>query len=216
MNSRSLYMWALIGYIVFLGCDNVKKNQYFTGTIEYDYSYSSDSLNIDSLKNARLGKGFFRYDISDYQSRFIGQDTTTYFYSGKTNKCVEESGRGKYECEDYGKASDSIISVKVYDTDEKVLDHSCGIIEIQKTRSRVQYYFAKDLKMAPAIYKLHRAYNWDVYGAKTNGGLVLKLKHQFKTFTMTGIATAIKEYNKEFKALQLDDGVFINTCKQIK
>ena len=47
------------------------ETKYFTGIVEYAYSYASDSLNADSLAKVRPGKGILRYDTLDYQSKFI-------------------------------------------------------------------------------------------------------------------------------------------------
>ena len=140
------------------GCQNAG-NEYFTGTIEYHYSYTSDSLNVDSLLKARPSTGLFRYDAINYQSRFINHDTVTYYYSGKLNKCIEANGNRKnYECEDYGTATDSVISIKEYATEEKVLGYDCRVIEMQKQRSLVKYYFSTVIRLAPATYEKHRAY----------------------------------------------------------
>lgn len=197
----------------YAGCKNYD-SKYFAGTVEYAYSYSSDSLNTDSLTAARPAKGTFRYDENNYQSKFTGNDTFTYFYSGSLNKCISETGlQQNYECEDYGLATDPVVSVKLYDTDEKVLGFPCRIIEIQKTRSFVKYYVSRNHIMAPATYQKHRSYNWDLYGEKTGGGLVLKSEHRFKIFTMKGIATALEVHNNNFSALEIDEKLFTRHCK---
>ena len=199
----------------FAGCISEKKENYFTGTIEYNYSYTSDSLKADSLNRVRPSKGLFRYDTSNYQSRFIGADTFTYYYSGKLNKCLSEAGSGRqYECEDYGMKTDSVLWVKDYATDEKVLNHPCRILEIEKKGSSVKYYYATDLKIAPATYQKHVAYNWDLYGSKANGGLILKLEHRFKKFTMKGEAVVVrKSQQPAFAALEIDEALFSKICK---
>lgn len=194
-------------------CKNEDK-KYFTGTIEYAYTYSSNILNADSLTKERPSKGIFRYDENNYQSQFINTDTITYYYSGSLNKCIAEAGSiKKYECEDYGVMTDSVLTVKEYATEEKVLGHSCRILELQKKNSLVKYYVSTDLRIAPATYKLHKSYNWDVYGTKANGGLILKLEHQFKVFTMRGIAGEIKEGHQKFKALEINESLFTEICK---
>lgn len=213
MIRKQLFVVFTLAFLV-AGCKQEKQNNYFIGTVEYYYTYSSDSLNVDSLTRIRPDKGFFRYDSLDYQSKFTGKDTVTYYYSGKINKAVGASGSGEYECEDYSVASDSVTAIRVYDTDEKILGYSCGVIEMHKTRSWVQYYFAKELIMAPGTYQKHKAFNWDTYGIKTKGGLVLKVKHQFKNFTMTGVATTIRKSNNNFRALELSDEEVTKICKQ--
>lgn len=53
------------------------ENRYFTGIVEYDYTYSTDSLNVDSLSETRPSKGILRYDTLNYQTKFTGIDTNT-------------------------------------------------------------------------------------------------------------------------------------------
>lgn len=200
--------------ILFIAGCNDRDNKYFTGTLEYAYTYTSDSLNADSLARTRPSKSILRYDTVNYQSKFITTDTVTYYYSGHHNKSLFETNHsGNYECEDYGTFTDSVLSHKIYDTDEKILGYTCKILEIQKKNSWLQYYVSDDLKIAPATYRLHKSYNWDFYGEKANGGLILKSEHRFKYFTMKGIATFIELKHGDFKALETDENLFSRLCK---
>ena len=199
--------------LFFISCSN-PGNKYFTGTIGYAYTYSSDSLNADSLAKTRPFKSSFRYDTVNYQSKFIGADTTTYYYSGQFNRSLSPTDQqGNYECEDYGAFTDSVISYKLVDTEEKILGYSCKILEIQKKNSWLQYYVSNDLRVAPGTYRRHASYNWDYYGEKANGGLILRSEHRFKYFTMKGIATTVAKSNSSFKALEIDEKLFSRYCK---
>ncbi|MBK6827033.1 MAG: hypothetical protein IPG86_09230 [Chitinophagaceae bacterium] len=60
-----------------------KTKDFFTGTIRYQYTYSSNTLNADSLAESRPAAAVFRYDLADYQSMFTGKDTIIYYYAGK-------------------------------------------------------------------------------------------------------------------------------------
>jgi len=205
----------LIAPILFItGCTN-SGEKYFTGTIEYSYAYTSDSLNADSLAATRPGKSDFRYDLSDYQSRFVGKDTETYYYSGDLNKSIGEiNDQHNYTCEDYSVVTDSVISWKIYDSDEKVLGQQCRILEMQKGNSWVKYYVSTEMKIAPATYQKHRSYNWDFYGEKASGGLILRSEHRFKKFTMKGEATAVSEEGSDFKALTIDNKKINEICNK--
>ncbi len=201
--------------VVLAGCKSRSSEKYFTGTVEYAYTYSSDSLNADSIALARPFKSDFRYDLTDYQSRFIAQDTETWYYSGKLNKCIgETNSQRNYTCEDYSVVTDSVLSWKIYDTDEKVLGKACRVLEIQKKNSRVIYYVSKEEKIAPATYQQHTSYNWDVYGEKAEGGLILRSEHRFKLFAMMGIATHLKSYDDSFVALELKEKLFAEICSK--
>ena len=191
-----------------------KEATYFTGELTYKYTYSSSELNADSLKQNRPEKAVFRFDTINYQSQFIGKDTFTYYYSSLLNKSVSKTN-DKFDegCEDYSLPTDSILSFKVYDTDEKVLGYACRILEFQSKIFYTKYYISKDLKIAPATYEKHKAYNWSFYGEKADGGLILKLEHRFKKFTMSGIATYVIAKDENFKALEIDDSTLKQICK---
>lgn len=208
----SKLIWlVIIGSLT--GCKNTGNN-YFTGIVGYAYSYSSDSLNADSIAKTRPAKGIFRYDTLNYQSVFIGPDTQVYFYSGIYNKVLYKTGdTGNYECENYGVFTDSILSFKIYDTNEKILGYSCRILEIQKKNSWLQYYVSNDLRIAPSTYNKHVSYNWDFYGEKANGGLILKSEHRLKYFTLKGVATSLSSRDDSFKAFEINDELFNRHCR---
>ena len=194
---------------------NSSANIYFTGQVGYEYTYESTKLNPDSLAKTKFSKSLFRFDSRDYQSQFIGKDTFSYSYSGETNHCLSETNHQKnYECEDYGPATDSILYYQIYGTDEKVLGHPCFTIEWQGKYFWNKYWVASDLRIAPGTYEKHLAYNWQFYGKKTGGGVILKLEHRFKNYTMHGIATSIETGGKKFRALEMEPSVFDQFCKK--
>lgn len=207
----------LLFSIILFSPSCVEKQKYFIGQIEYKYSYEGVQLNVDSLTALKPDKSIFRYDINNYQSQFIGQDTFTYFYSGTLNKCISETNSKRdYECEDYSIPTDSIISFNIYDTDEKVLGHHCKILEYQSKRFWNRYFVSTDLKIAPGTYEKHLAYNWKFYGEKADGGLILKSEHRFKNYTMRGIATSLNQQYKYFNALLLDEKTISTICNTKK
>jgi hypothetical protein len=110
--------------------------------------------------------------------------------------------------------TDSVLSIKDYATTEKIKDYTCRILEMQKKGSWVKYYYTTDLKIAPSTYKKHIAYNWDMYGNKANGGLILKLEHRFKKFSMKGEVRRLDIANdNNFKALEITADLFTKNCQ---
>lgn len=201
----------MIGLLLLASCS---KPKYFTGIVEYKYSYESNTLNADSLSQHKPYKSVFHYDTLNYQSRFIGADTMTYYYSGQSGKCIgQTNSEMKFECEDYRIATDSILSFKVSETNEKIMGHNCSTIEWQGKYFYNIFYVSTDFKIAPGTYRNHHSYNWKFYGDKTGGGLILKSEHRFKNYTMKGIAVNIKEETKDFKALGIGNEVFDVNCK---
>lgn len=213
MKSLIFFLSLFFCLLGLTNCADNKSREYFTGELEYTYSYESNVLSVDSLAKERPHKGTFRYDLNDYQSRFIGQDTVTYYYSGNLNKCISESNSQRnYACEDYGVLTDSVFMYKLSETDEKILGYSCKILEMQKSNSWVKYYVSNELKIAPATYKKHRSYNWDIYGKKTEGGVILKSEHRFKNFVMKGVVTKIKAHSGDFSALEMGKNKMNEIC----
>ncbi len=196
------------------GCQRHDEKKYFTGTVDYTYSYSSDSLNADSLSLLRPGKSRFSYDTTNYQSVFWGRDTMTYYYSGQRNRCISRTGSGnEFQCEDYGVVTDRVLSARLYDTDEKVLGYACRVLELQKGNSFVKYYVSREQKLSPSTYRDHRSFNWDVYGREADGGLILKLEHRFPHFTMHGIATKVQQISGDFSALDINEEDWEKYCR---
>jgi len=208
------------------------------GTIEYQYSYESSTLNVDSLTKYKPYKSEFRFDTINYQSRFFGIDTMTYYYSGQLKKCISQTNSDKnVACEDYSIATDSIIFFKItetsneimghpfriierqgkyfyiYEKTERIMGHHCRIIEWQGKYFYNIYYVSTDLKIAPYTYKDHLAYNWKFYGEKTGGGLILKSEHRFKNFTMRSNVVNIKEEGNDFKSFMIGNDQFDIYCK---
>jgi hypothetical protein len=213
MRAGIIYGILFIFLLKSTGCNSIKKTPYFTGEITYHYTYESSFLNTDSLIKERPSKGIIRYDSYNYQSQYTGKDTVTYYYSGNLNKCLSQTGTNKIvECEDYGINTDSVLSFKIYPAPETVFGQPCTIVELQKKTSFVKYYVSNRQRVAPATYKKHKAYNWDVYGEKANGGLVLKLEHRFKNFIMKGTVTGIKNYDSKFKALEIEEREMVEKC----
>jgi hypothetical protein len=159
-------------------------------------------------------KSEFRYDNDDYQSRFFAQDTTTYYYSGRLGKCISQiNSTNKFECEDYSVSTDTILSYKEYETNEKILGQKCKIIEWQGKYFYNIFYVSTDMQIAPTTYKNHVSYNWKFYGEKSKGGLILKSEHRFKNYTMKGIAVSMKEEKNDFTSLNIDTTYFELNCK---
>jgi hypothetical protein len=204
----------IVSFVVFICACRTTPAVFFTGTIEYSYTYTSDSLNADSLTKERTAKSFFRYDTLNYQSRFEGKDTQVYFYSGKRNKALAVTGQpAEYSCEDYSAITDSVVGVKIYDTEDKVLGFPCRVLEIQKKNSWVRYHVSKDLRIAPGTYRNHVSYNWDVYGREAGGGLILKSEHRFKQFSMHGKTIKLMRFSDpEFRALEVKEELFDQYC----
>jgi hypothetical protein len=206
--------WVSI-FVLFTQCSPKNSSaEFFTGEIEYTYHYKSDSLNIDSLKALKPHKSIFRFDSLNYQSQFFGKDTTTYFYLSKSNLGVgQTTSTDSLECEDYGVATDSILYFKIYPSDTLVLGQECMVLEYQGKYFWNRYYVSAQSFLAPQTYQNHRAYNWQFYGEKSRGGLILKLEHRFEKYTMVGEAARITPFTKGELAIQASEERLLQLCR---
>ena len=161
---------------------------------------------MDSLSQLKPHKSECRYYNSHYQNRFYANDTITYYYHGKSGKCLTQiNAENKFECEDYRVATDTVISYKEYPAKEKILGQQCKVIEWQGKYFNNRFYVSTEVKIPPATYREHMAYNWKFYGDKAHGGLILKSEHTFKNYTMAGIAATIqKEKGIKIPSIYMD------------
>lgn len=204
---------AIIALLFLLTKRGSSSADYFNGQIEYRYTYISDSLDVDSLSKIKPYKSIFRFDKLNYQSTFFEKDTLTYFYLSQINKAISKTNSKINErCEDYGLPTDSILAYKLYNTDEKIVGYNCLILEFESNNFHTRYWVNNDLRITPATYKQHTAFNWRFYGEKTNGALILKTEHRFKNYTMVGTAVAIIPQNKNFTALEIDEHLIKQIC----
>lgn len=202
--------------MTFYACNNSKSvrttPKFFHGKITYNYTYESALLELESLTRSKPHTGTMIFEDNNYESSFIGKDTMNYIYSGDINMCYQFDGNGNsLGCENYRLYTDSILSYKLYETSEKVLDQECMILEFQGKYFWNRYYISKETKLNPEVFENNNAYNWSFYGGKSNGGLILKLEHRFKDFTMKGVAVSVQVYTPDMNMIRMDD--FYSQCE---
>ena len=124
-------------------------------------------------------------------------------------KCISQiNSTNKFECEDYSVSTDTILSYKEYETNEKILGQKCKIIEWQGKYFYNIFYVSTDMQISQTTYKNHVSYNLKFYGEKSKVILILKSEHRFKNYTMKGIAVSMKEEKNDFTSLNIDTTYF--------
>ena len=103
-------------------------------------------------------------------------------------------------------------NIVLYNTTEVILGHACRVYELEGKYFRTRYYVSKELRIAPATYRKHLAYNWSAYGEHTDGALILGLEHEFKQFRMKGVAVSIDEFSMGDKALEISEQLIREHC----
>lgn len=198
--------------VLFISCGQAPS--YFEGKIIYQYSYESETLNADSLAENRTASSEFYYQGARYKNSFIGKTIDRYIFNGDTGFSYHESSQtDTILCEDYRLPTDSVINLQIIPTKEKVLGYATQIIEIVGKFSTTKFWVSTTLKTNPDWYKSHQAYNWHFYLEQADGGIILKVEHIFKHFTMHGIATEVKLMDVPEKIFELQKDKILLDCK---
>ena len=170
-------------------------------------------MNIDSLKAQRPSKGKMIYKDSMYKSMFFGKDTAIYIYDNNSGISYNFSEKNdSIDCEGYKTNSDTVSRFEIMETNEKILGQKVKILEFDSKYATNRFFYSLTHKVAPFNYDKHLAYNWKFYKEKTNGGVLLKVEHIFKKFTMIGIATKIEAKTVSESEFVIDKTKLKNTC----
>lgn len=189
-------------------------SDFFQGEIHYTYTYESNSVPLGYLYSVRPNSSIFAYDSKNYQSTFMGADTICYYYSSDRNRAIfSKNGIFDAGCEDYGVNPDSLLSFKVYDSEELILGQRCKVIDFRTINTFNRYHVSRDLFLPPDTYQKHIAYNWAFYGEQANGGIILRVEHHFPKFVMMGEATKVQAFSNGERAWDIKDQVFVNACR---
>lgn len=206
-------LFIFLTCLVFLNCKTEEVAD-FEGFIKYEYTYESDSLNVDTLKKHRPSLSLFYYKDSLYLSSFIGQSTDMYIVNGKTGVAYYLSGENDtIVCEDYTKQTHQIKNYNLLPSEETVLGYDTRILEIEMEDATTRFWVSTDLKVNPQNFKNHIAYNWFFYLQKADGGIILKMEHEYPTFTMKGLATQIQSMEVPDSKFHLPENSTIIPCE---
>lgn len=196
MKTNTKTLWLLLLLPIFHACDSSDDSQpdFFEGKVTYKYIYSSDSLDVDSLADARPSHSRFFFRGDDYRSIFFGENVNEYVYFGGVGMGYSRQDTfGIFTEQDYKIFTDSVLSYRVIEEGGEEFGMPCRVIEIEGKYFKSKFHCAKNLHVSPGSYELHNAYNWSFLMGKAEGGLVLKAVHEFPTFTMRSMAVEVEE-----------------------
>src|SRR5690349_15294320 len=115
------------------------KEQYFVGTISYNFNY------LDNKGNNLNGKfdykkSIYRFSSFSYEGLTIGKDNLTYYYYSKTNKCFYvKSGMPDSSCFDYG-LDNSTSKIYTKNESKKIKGQDCIIVYQESKNSKSVHY----------------------------------------------------------------------------
>ena len=151
---------------------------------------------------------------SKYKSIFESKNKMEiYIYDNESGIAYDLTDKDSIGCEDYKMNNDSIYSYEIIETDEKVLGHEVKILEFKSKYATNKFFFSKNYKVAPHNYDKHLAYNWKFYMEKADGGVILKVEHVFKKFTMKGVATQFEVQEINPKLFEIDKNKLKMACR---
>ncbi len=203
-----------LNVVIFFNCSTVEEFPEFEGFINYQYTYESDSLNVDTLTKYRPTSSEFYYKDSLYFSSFISKTRDSYVVNGKTGFAwYLSSETDTAVCEDYTKRTESIKTFRTLPSKETVLGYDTRILEIEGQNSTTRFWVSTDLKVNPENFAKHQAYNWYFYLQKADGGIILKTEHEFPKFTMNGIATKIIEMSVPDSVFHIPENTVLIPCE---
>jgi hypothetical protein len=108
--------------------------------------------------------------------------------------------------------TDAILNWKIIDTDEKILGEAVKILEFSTSNIVNRYHYSLKHKVAPFNYDKQLAYSWKFHKELTGGGVLLKVEHIFKKFSITGVATKIETRNVADEEFEIDENRLKRHC----
>jgi len=191
------------------------KGKDFEGLIHYQYTYVSDKLNQDSLNQGKDNEGIYFWKKGSYKGSLTGGDGNLFIYNSWDNRCYYSNNsnlQGYFYCMDYRQSTDTLLSVEIINTNEKILGEVCDLLIIKTPQYTSKYYFSKRYRVDPSYYKEHKAYLWDILMEKTNGGAILKSITEYKDYKFEATATKIELKELDDKEFKVDGLKIISEC----
>lgn len=181
--------------------------QTFQGEIIYQNTYVSKIPNVTSEQFTAMMGSSQNYIIKggDYKSSANGTMFQWQLYINKDNKLYNKMSNSETILwNDAGAKPDEVLNVEVNKGVTEVLGYKCDEV-VLTCRSGIQkYYFNSILSVDASLFTGHLFGNWYEY-LKVAKALPLKSVVDNAQFTLTSIATVVKEMKLDDKEFQLPE-----------
>lgn len=180
---------------------------YFEGTLTFKHSYSSDRLNIDSLRV--LGNSsIYAYKGPLYKGIIFGADTAVYVYNGLTAKCIYMTmSGGELYCMDYSKpVNDGLRDMKAFRKKEIVNGYPCRMVETYYEGHTTRSWYHTSIRIDPALYGLHVAYRYNEQMQLAKGGILVKSEIVYPGYSVT--IELVNIFPREFSTSEFNPDYF--------
>nr|WP_288833671.1 hypothetical protein [uncultured Flavobacterium sp.] len=181
--------------------------QNFQGQIVYQNTYTSKLPNVTSEQFSTMMGSTQNYIIKDgdYKSSTNGTMFQWQLYINKDNKLYNKMSNSETVFWNDGATNpDGILKIEVNKGVTEVLGHECDEIVLTCKNGIQKYYFNSKISVEPSFFTGHLFGNWYDY-LKVAKALPLKMVIENAQFTMTSIATEIKEMKLDAKEFQLSE-----------
>lgn len=181
--------------------------QNFQGQIVYQNTYTSKLPNVTSEQFSTMMGSTQNYIIKDgdYKSSTNGTMFQWQLYINKDNKLYNKMSNSETVFWNDGATNpDGILKIEVNKGVTEVLGHKCDEIVLTCKSGIQKYYFNSKISVEPSIFTGHLFGNWYDY-LKVAKALPLKMVIENAQFTMTSIATEVKEMKLDDKEFQLSE-----------
>jgi hypothetical protein len=181
--------------------------QDFQGKISYQNTYVSKIPNVTSEQFTAMMGATQSYIIKggDYKSSANGTMFQWQLYINKDNKLYNKMSNSETILwNDGGTNPDEVLKVEVNKGVTEVLGYKCDEV-VMTCKSGIQkYYFNSKLSVDASLFTGHLFGNWYDY-LKVAKALPLKSVIDNAQFTLTSIATVVKETKLDDKEFQLPE-----------
>ena len=185
--------------------------QSFEGKITYQNTYKSKIPNVTDQQFTSMMGEIQVYIIKggDYKSSANGTLFQWQLYLNKDNKLYNKMSNSETVFWNDGSLNtDTVLKVEINKQAVEILGYKCDEV-ILTCKSGVQkYYFNSKLKIDISLYSKHLYGNWYDY-LKAAKALPLKSVIDTEQFTLTSIATEVKEMKIDGKEFQLPENAKI-------
>lgn len=185
--------------------------QFFSGEITYEKRIipTSDSLDIDQLRDAWLGDSF-NYIISNgrYKSSYYkdGILTYSYLYDNESKRMYDERADKPYiTFRDSRKTSVEPDQSQIFsDSITTILGHTAYMVAYEST-NKTKTYYSDDIRVDASQYEGHQVGNWYNKLKEVNGAISLKTIIEHEGYTEITEVIDIKNRKVSDEEFQLPD-----------
>jgi hypothetical protein len=181
--------------------------QSFEGKIEYENSYISKVQNVTSEQFTSMMGSTQTYLIKDgnYKSTANGTLFQWQLYINKENRLYTKMSNAETILwNDCAINTDEVLKVEINKSVIDILSYKCDEIILTCKTGVQKYYFNSKIGVDPTLFSKHLFANWFDY-IKVAKALPLKMVVDNAQFTMTSIATSVKEMKPDSKEFQLPE-----------